>query len=60
MNHFICKILNTFYRTESAFDGREGLQKSLALHPDLIVSDIMMPHMSGVEMVHAIREHPCY
>lgn len=58
MNHFICKILNTFYRTESAFDGREGLQKSLALHPDLIVSDIMMPHMSGVEMVHAIREHP--
>ncbi|HAU1153161.1 TPA: response regulator [Legionella pneumophila] len=58
MNHFICKILNTIYRTESAFDGREGLKKSLALHPDLIVSDIMMPHMSGVEMVHAIRQHP--
>ncbi|HAT1596992.1 TPA: response regulator [Legionella pneumophila] len=58
MNHFICKILNTIYRTESAFDGREGLQKSLALHPDLIVSDIMMPHMSGAEMVHAIRQHP--
>lgn len=58
MNHFICKILNSIYRTESAFDGREGLQKSIALHPDLIVSDIMMPHMSGVEMLHAIRHHP--
>ncbi|HAT8180241.1 TPA: response regulator [Legionella pneumophila] len=58
MNHFICKILDSTYRTESAFDGPEGLQKSLTLHPDLIISDIMMPHISGIEMVYAIRQQP--
>ncbi|WP_052117671.1 ATP-binding protein [Legionella norrlandica] len=58
MNHFICEVLDDVYRTESAFDGREGLQKALALHPDLIVSDIMMPQMSGIQMVYAIRQYP--
>lgn len=55
MNQYICEILSGSYRTASAFDGKEGLQKALELHPDLIISDIMMPELSGVQLVPEIR-----
>jgi len=37
------------YKVVEAADGREGWQKALAVHPELIVSDVMMPHMDGIE-----------
>ncbi len=55
MNRFICDSLAGRYRVAAAGDGREGLSKALALRPDLIVSDIMMPGMSGDELVRALR-----
>ena len=42
----------------SAFDGREGLEKALRFRPALIVSDIMMPKVSGVEMIAEMRRLP--
>lgn len=38
-----------------AVDGKEGLSLALAQHPDLIVSDVRMPNMTGLEMVEAVR-----
>jgi PAS domain S-box-containing protein len=55
MNAFIAQTLGRYYRVASAFDGRDGYEKALALHPDLIVSDVMMPVMSGDEMVALLR-----
>ncbi|MBI3095883.1 MAG: response regulator [Rhodocyclales bacterium] len=55
MNEFIAATLRPYYRVASARDGREGLDKALALHPDLILSDVMMPLMGGEEMVKALR-----
>ncbi|MDD5296787.1 MAG: ATP-binding protein [Rhodocyclaceae bacterium] len=55
MNEFIAATLRPHYRVASAFDGREGLDKALTLQPALILSDVMMPVMSGDEMVHALR-----
>ncbi len=40
---------------EEAHDGREGLAKALAWRPDLVVSDVQMPNMSGFELCAAIR-----
>lgn len=42
----------------SAFSGTEGLEKALALRPDLILSDVMMPEMSGDQLVYAVRRQP--
>jgi signal transduction histidine kinase len=55
MNRFVCETLAPEHRTESAFDGKEGLDKAVALVPELIVSDVMMPEMSGEQLVAEIR-----
>jgi signal transduction histidine kinase len=58
MNAFIADTLSAAHRVFRAFDGQEGLEKALALRPDLILCDIMMPRMSGDTMVREIRRHP--
>lgn len=47
------------HQTYEARDGVEGLQMVLRHKPDLVVSDISMPHMSGLEFVKQVRlDHP--
>jgi DNA-binding NarL/FixJ family response regulator len=38
-----------------AVNGVEALEKAVALHPDLIVLDLSMPHMNGVEVASLLR-----
>lgn len=38
-----------------AADGKEGLDITRAQKPDLIVTDVRMPNMTGLEMIDAIR-----
>lgn len=39
-----------------ASNGREGLEKALELKPDVIIADITMPVMNGIDMVEKIKE----
>ena len=55
MHHFIRESLPPQMRTIGAFSGREGVDVAVASRPDLIISDVMMPDMSGDELVHALR-----
>jgi PAS domain S-box-containing protein len=57
MNAFISETLAAHYQVAQAFDGREGLEKALELRPDLILCDIMMPVMSGDQLVRELRQH---
>jgi DNA-binding response OmpR family regulator len=41
-----------------AANGRIGLELALTERPDVIVSDVNMPDMGGVEMVRTIRANP--
>lgn len=43
-------------KVETAFDGIDGLEKALQLQPDIIVTDIQMPGMNGLDMAKQIRE----
>ncbi|MEQ1798990.1 MAG: two-component regulator propeller domain-containing protein [Lacibacter sp.] len=43
------------YRVEEAANGKEGWEKIKQLNPDLVVSDIMMPLMDGVELAKKIK-----
>jgi len=44
------------YEVMTATNGREGLQAFRLFHPDLILSDIMMPNMDGFELLEAVRQ----
>ena len=57
MNAFLAESLSATYRVFCAFDGEEGLVKALEQPPDLILTDIMMPRMSGDRLVSEIRRH---
>ena len=47
----------TKYRVISARDGAEGVEKALAHLPDLILMDVEMPRMSGIEACRALRNN---
>jgi two-component system OmpR family response regulator len=44
------------YEVILANDGQEGIEKLKTLRPDLVISDIMMPQMDGVETFQQIKE----
>lgn len=43
------------YEVISAADGAEGLERALADHPDLVVLDVMMPRMSGLDVCKQLK-----
>lgn len=44
------------FSVESASNGREGLEKARSLKPALVLLDIMMPEMDGIEVCRALRK----
>ena len=57
MNRFVCDSLAGMCRLATASDGRQGCELARALQPQLIVTDLMMPGMSGDQLVHELRRH---
>ena len=43
------------YEVETANDGRTGLDKALADDPDLLILDLMLPELSGIEVCRRLR-----
>lgn len=46
------------YEVEVANDGQEGLEKVQVFMPDVIISDVVMPRLSGFEMFKRIKGIP--
>jgi two-component system chemotaxis response regulator CheY len=44
------------YQVSEAADGLDGLTKASQARFDMIVADVRMPHMDGMEMLHEIRK----
>ena len=56
MQSYIRAIIGEDYLSVPASNGVEGLEKAIALMPDIIVSDIMMPEMDGTEFFHRLKQ----
>jgi YesN/AraC family two-component response regulator len=54
-------IINLFREQDLEFDeasdGREGLGKIIGNHYDLVITDILMPDMEGIEMIMLAKKH---
>jgi diguanylate cyclase (GGDEF)-like protein len=46
------------YRVTTATDGDEALAAIESFHPDLVITDVMMPGMNGYELAQRIRANP--
>lgn len=52
-------LLRSFgLRVSEAVDGRDGLAQAKATLPDLVLTDIEMPYMDGIEMIRHLRNDP--
>jgi DNA-binding NtrC family response regulator len=44
------------YEVEEAADGKEGLEKALQIRPRLIIVDLVMPELDGLDLLRRVRE----
>jgi signal transduction histidine kinase/ligand-binding sensor domain-containing protein/DNA-binding response OmpR family regulator len=49
--------LSAYYNIYTATNGREGLDLVYKLHPDLLISDVVMPEMSGKELCYRLKNN---
>jgi len=60
MNEFVARTLAGSHRVSRAHDGAEALRIARADVPDLILTDLMLPGMSGEELLSKLRADPLF
>ncbi|TGL31624.1 response regulator [Leptospira koniambonensis] len=58
LSSYIYSILSPFCQVRSAENGKEGLKLVYSWDPDLVLSDVMMPEMDGVQLCKEIKADP--
>jgi two-component system, cell cycle response regulator DivK len=54
-----CDLLRAHgFVTEPVSDGREAVAKARSFEPDLVVMDIQMPHVTGLELIQEMKADP--
>lgn len=58
IREFLHSVLGNEFQVETVGDASEGLKRILEWRPDLILTDLSLPGMSGEEMIRRIRRNP--
>jgi DNA-binding response OmpR family regulator len=53
-------IAQAGYNLRVAHNGQEAMEQVAAFEPDLILLDVMMPHINGFEVCRRVRENPSW
>ncbi|MDA3878759.1 MAG: response regulator [Prolixibacteraceae bacterium] len=56
MNEFINSSLSPDFKVKTAYNGKAGIEAAKRIVPDVIVTDIMMPEMDGIEMTKQLQQ----
>ena len=57
LREYLVQLLSTRYNIITAKDGVEGYEKTIAEQPDLVLTDVVMPQMNGLELCRKIKEN---
>lgn len=57
LRFFLRSIFSSQFRVVEAADGVEGAEKALKFVPDIIISDVMMPHKDGIELTKELKSN---
>jgi two-component system cell cycle response regulator len=52
------KLKNEYFHVITAVDGEDGVEKALAEEPDVILMDIMMPKLNGIDACRKLKNDP--
>lgn len=55
--NYISEALSVYFSIIKAKNGKEGLEMANQHHPDLIISDIMMPEINGIELTKTLKNN---
>jgi signal transduction histidine kinase/HPt (histidine-containing phosphotransfer) domain-containing protein len=55
MRHYVARLLGRDYEVLAVADGKAALEAARAAPPDLVLSDVMMPHLDGFGLLKALR-----
>jgi CheY-like chemotaxis protein len=59
IRHTVCRFLEERgYTVESATNGEEALAIVNRIHPDIVITDMQMPKMTGTELITALKAQP--
>lgn len=58
MRDYVGRLLSAEYEVESVPDGRAALAAAQARRPDLVLTDVMMPHMDGFQLLRELKADP--
>lgn len=59
IRHTVCRFLEERgFAVESATNGQEALEALKRVRPDILITDIQMPKMSGTELITAVKSDP--
>ncbi len=50
-------LLKEEYKVVEAIDGKQGIEDAIKLVPDIIITDLMMPEVDGIELCNALKEN---
>ncbi|ODT45923.1 MAG: hypothetical protein ABS70_02025 [Nitrospira sp. SCN 59-13] len=58
MRDYVTRLLSGQYHVEAVADGESALRAALEHPPDLVLADIMMPGMDGLDLLRTLRAEP--
>jgi len=58
LRRFLATKFADHYRVETAVNGMDGLSKAKEILPDLVLSDVMMPELDGIQLLDRLKNDP--
>lgn len=58
LREYLVQLLSSKYNIITAKDGLEGYEKAISEQPDLVLTDVVMPKVNGLELCRKIKENP--